>query len=368
MRLHTAQDSSGTADAAAIPAPACPRCGYDLSAATFGWSEACPLDGRCSECGLEFGWNEILRPNAMPRRWIEGARGFRETVIAILLLPFVSLAANWLFRKIRLGQEGRPRRLWLCLLLPILLIHGFGVVAVVASLFGAGSRTGPPLSEVGVLGRPGERTGFRQFANLAVALPQAALPFLDEIWLPFCDASGSAFRADPWTGTWRPPAPSPTYVGPAWALWDGPGFYRTTLSYRSRPVRILPALTILVPICSALTFAALPVSRKRAKVKAIHIVRCGAAAIAATTSLLPILAVLALVLERFWFLAYAVPVVTVPAAGLGFLVLWWHRAIRDYLRIPHSFAVAFAIVTVGVLGAPVAMIVLDSALRAIGVA
>jgi len=43
-----------------VPTCACPRCGYDLSGAVDSWTEQCPVEGVCSECGLGFGWKYIL--------------------------------------------------------------------------------------------------------------------------------------------------------------------------------------------------------------------------------------------------------------------------------------------------------------------
>src|SRR4051812_42242580 len=52
-----------------MPAPPmCPRCGYDLSGAIATWTETCPLNGLCTECGLTFEnrmvLNERLRRQA----------------------------------------------------------------------------------------------------------------------------------------------------------------------------------------------------------------------------------------------------------------------------------------------------------------
>ena len=71
-------------------APGCPRFGYHLSAPTLGWGESCPLGGRCSECGLEFGWRDVLGPDAMPWWWIEGARG---DAMSVTLSPVLVMAA-----------------------------------------------------------------------------------------------------------------------------------------------------------------------------------------------------------------------------------------------------------------------------------
>ena len=41
---------------------ACPRCGYDQAGAVGAWRESCPVEGRCSECGLEILWRDVFVP------------------------------------------------------------------------------------------------------------------------------------------------------------------------------------------------------------------------------------------------------------------------------------------------------------------
>ncbi len=40
----------------------CPRCGYDLRGNVAVWEErgVCPLEGKCSECGLDFEWRRVF--------------------------------------------------------------------------------------------------------------------------------------------------------------------------------------------------------------------------------------------------------------------------------------------------------------------
>ena len=47
----------------------CPRCGYSQRGIVASWRDACPLAGRCAECGLDFVWSELLRPNLHEPRW-----------------------------------------------------------------------------------------------------------------------------------------------------------------------------------------------------------------------------------------------------------------------------------------------------------
>lgn len=69
-------DSRGDANSKHIHI--CPRCGYDQQGEIARWEvaepAACPLQGRCSECGLELNWRLIFRPELeVPGWFIENA-------------------------------------------------------------------------------------------------------------------------------------------------------------------------------------------------------------------------------------------------------------------------------------------------------
>jgi hypothetical protein len=74
----------------------CPRCGYDLKGVVASWARSCPLAGRCSECGLELAWREVLGEGiALPRWYVECVPG-----------RFVRRwAGTWV-------REAMPGRLW----------------------------------------------------------------------------------------------------------------------------------------------------------------------------------------------------------------------------------------------------------------
>ena len=85
----------------------CPRCGYDVSGVVPTWTTACPLEGRCSECGLSFQWVDIYVPERLFPSWsIEHCR--RRRIRAF-------------FATLKLALQ--PRRLWsqMPLALPIKL-------------------------------------------------------------------------------------------------------------------------------------------------------------------------------------------------------------------------------------------------------
>ena len=125
--------------------PSCPRCGYDLSGVVESWKEACPLNGVCSECGLEFRWRELFRADELR------VRGFYEHATGVALASawrtWAWTLLPWMFwKKVRLEHPVRLRRmlLWLVvLLLPIQLFHGAHVVVARRAATIAGPAGGP---------------------------------------------------------------------------------------------------------------------------------------------------------------------------------------------------------------------------------
>lgn len=47
----------------------CPRCGYDQRGVVASWTSCCPLNGVCSECGLEYSWRLLLNPELSIPWW-----------------------------------------------------------------------------------------------------------------------------------------------------------------------------------------------------------------------------------------------------------------------------------------------------------
>ncbi|MEO0483382.1 MAG: hypothetical protein AAF138_07125 [Planctomycetota bacterium] len=79
----------------------CPRCGYDLSGETERWTDACPIEGTCSECGLSISWGELISENNRRLPWFyEHASGLS---IVALLATSLRLIRPWSFwRLVRL--------------------------------------------------------------------------------------------------------------------------------------------------------------------------------------------------------------------------------------------------------------------------
>ncbi len=103
----------------------CPRCGYDLRGAIDTWKEQCPLLGRCTECGLEVKWAEVLHPEKFEPQWcVEFARHGKRLLSSC---GKTFLRSFWPFRfwsMLKMSLDIRWGRLVIyltALLLPILL-------------------------------------------------------------------------------------------------------------------------------------------------------------------------------------------------------------------------------------------------------
>lgn len=115
----------------------CPRCGYDQAGMVATWGETCPLEGTCSECGLEYAWRDVFVPPVY-LGMVEHARGLRGWAVGGLRTflgewrprrfwtkmklehPLrVGLARVWLLCAVVVGVLGVPL-LWRCLRLPFL--------------------------------------------------------------------------------------------------------------------------------------------------------------------------------------------------------------------------------------------------------
>ncbi|MHC4990758.1 MAG: hypothetical protein ACYTGC_07230 [Planctomycetota bacterium] len=141
-------------------------------------------------------------------------------------------------------------------------------------------------------------------------------------------------------------------------VWSGPTTsprsYLLWLVLRHWPLALL---ALASQPCCGLAFAALPISRRRAKVRARHVARV---VVYAATLYLPV-AVMAVVAEA-WSYTWVTPtgrLMSVLAAGtfvalLPATFLWWLMAIWRYLRMEHPWLVAISVTIIGWL-APVSL-------------
>lgn len=119
----------GVGDGRAGEAPAvalrCPRCDYDVSGTPAAWTDRCPLEGRCTECGLTFGWAEMFDPIRAAPRWFFEA-SMRRHVRAMVWTAARTTLPWHFWDRIRITLPVRPARL-IAMLLCVLLVGWAGV-------------------------------------------------------------------------------------------------------------------------------------------------------------------------------------------------------------------------------------------------
>lgn len=301
----------------------CPRCGYDQAGEVQRWEAsepaACPLVGRCSECGLELEWRLVMRPELnVPRWFIEAAEVGRRRWAAVgtawrSMLP-------WMFwRKVRMEYPIALR----CALAVAMLVFGasYGLMLVVTQLT-------QPLN-----------FGVTRWNAILECLPVSGF------WLPFSGNEEWLFYT-PY---------SPSAAANSWKI--------TSID------QVLSATDLLVLLAAflmPLTFRLLPVTLRRCKVRKEHLVRI---ALYSTPWVLlwagPLMRVIAWALLKVnWMLGMRGPgidlyrisgmfdnrtaVIVVPVCAL-WLSLAWGFACSRYLKLPYAWAVALAMVIISTL-------------------
>lgn len=113
--------------------PECPRCGYDLSGSIAAWPEdRCPMQSRCSECGLDVAWAELLGRDAGAKVLFELARSHR--LQAWRRTSLLCLRPNQLWSAVKMHQAVSFSRLlaivftlvpllWIVIVLPLSINH-----------------------------------------------------------------------------------------------------------------------------------------------------------------------------------------------------------------------------------------------------
>ena len=396
----------------------CPRCGYDLRGAIATWTERCPLQGTCAECGLQFVWAEVLHPEKFLPLWcVEFVRPRRKFGRACCS-TFVRSFLPWRFWSVlKMSSPIRARRIALymfSLLLPWLLCY-VSIQSIAAVRMRSSVLQQIPQTQAATLQRlaqlqanpsprrihyrrqyfdrrqrlkslqqegltqeqptdpsyravrDAKQRNHRNFiesveaegleawiarmvqrdlqvlqadAQLQVTVSHSYLSAaLEAVCFPGRTASSGTitygFNATPY------PAPSAlhsdlrtSFIGRYSPAFDMYTFSKTLASLY---------LALWVWLLFPLTFLLLPVSRRKAKVRWAHLFR-----ITAYAAFIPSAAITAVLVAVS--LGYALDNLQGTAIGwahlisrvvmIPMLIIWWASAIKRYLRIPHSWAVA----------------------------
>lgn len=202
-----------------VEVPSCPRCGYDLTGIVDSWEETCPIEGVCSECGLAIQWQNVLREDRQRLPWFfEHTPRRRLGYVRAWKTWFRTLLPGSFWKVVGLHHTTSVVRMVFWLLVLIVPLHAVGAGAADLSY------------------------------ELRIAAPGAR--FINSIHLE---------RASHHMSFWTEPLVHPG------------AFSDFTFGYSRRPffVRPIVAIVFVIPIVLFL----LPVTRKRAKVRVVHLVR-----------------------------------------------------------------------------------------------
>lgn len=307
---------------------ACPRCGYDLRGVVATWRNTCPLEGVCTECGLDFRWTELLNRGLVAPDWhVETPlrhRRFPRRVLGTLWRSIARPLLHW--RSLRMSHPIRPAAI-IGYLLGLIVVAYVGVAITTALMVER---------ELAV-------SGAMAFDRLRVPLFALIHPM---------NSSRIDYAIDP--------------LGPIpWAA--GPTACRPPLGWFTAAAQAIGLAALFLAAwyaATALVFLALPVTRRRCKVRMEHVWRIAALGIGVWTPWLVVLGGFAMLLhyERVvggWArtsLGSVADVVVVLLFATGALTtvatpLWWSLAVRCYLRMEHAFWVGLLTCIAGLLGA-----------------
>lgn len=174
----------------------CPRCGYDVTGTMSLWTESCPLEGRCTECGYEYQWAEVLGSmRRVPAWFFETAQ--RRLIRSAISTSVRTLAPWWFWRKVPLHAPCSSLRLFVLMAAWLAIAYTMGIVAIsLESPYGWGMLTslfvrhgtGPPAVATQPLGQSAQLflQVFRDGAHWPLGLGVTNLPRRSEVaieWL-----------------------------------------------------------------------------------------------------------------------------------------------------------------------------------------
>jgi len=346
---------------------ACPRCGYGLRGIVESWSDACPLTGVCSECGLKIKWKELLNPRrAVPRWSVEYAQWWGIPIAAIKTLLVMFFRPRKFWCDLKMIHEPRWGRIPACVFLTLAVLYLAFAVHVGFAIHHA-------------------------YKVATIVLPPMTIrdPFVMGLYAAMNPFSTYSATVPSGTGT---RGTSPTAREYAWGTWNSPS--PRTYAFKCQPIRILrniwaavrnkqfanpwnlddwessnPLATpwyldvwvskrtsvllahcVMIAFLSPVVFLVLPRSLRRAKVRYRHLVRIGLYSL--FFFVIPILLIMHHQIMGNWttlrsdalnsFIAFFLPVIC--------LVIWWSLAAKHYLKLPHAWGVGVSMVVLAYAG------------------
>ena len=302
----------------------CPRCGYDLRGVIPTWTQQCPLEGTCTECGLRFRWPEVLQPEKFEPRWCVEYAPSRLGAIKGAVRTLLRSFWPWRFwSSLKMSHAVRPRRLILYLLFLVLL----PVAPYAAEQTTVAARL---------------RYFIGQHPSVTTVNHSYFAAILEAVFRPTSSLSNGTISSPVGSG----PYPPPNRLHDAFeTLAAGPGTWPSTNAFVQsiRPVLLIWSVAAIHYILLPAGLILFPVSRRRAKVRWVHVAR-----VTAYSFFLPILFAstffaCGMVGYVFDYWRDSAPVAALwinLSLPIPLLIVWWAVAIKRYLRMPHSLVVA----------------------------
>jgi hypothetical protein len=347
---------------------ACPRCGYDQRGVVATWTEQCPLEGTCAECGLSFPWCEVMYPEKFEPRWCVEYEPIWWRVPRAAARTFVKSFWPWGFwRRMKMSHPIRlPRMFAYVVLLQMPFLLGYVVEQGVAAIIMRAkidrdmrARQAAAMADVAraqkilaandlgpEYGNIDEATKTRILEQIKANLPwsQAIANSPASVNISYSVAAAEAILQPLATrsqGTVTEQGVTSPYEPPCRVHYAVLQWYWGIDNLKESAWESIYWLGIFVLVCAGMpiSFVLLPVSMRHAKVRWTHILR-----ISMYSTFIPI-AVL-------WVMAgsFALGLLTRSTGdgwgrlmslsttwGIALMILaWWWAAIRCYLRIPHA--------------------------------
>ncbi len=344
--------------------PECPRCGYDLRGTTESWQDTCPLQGTCTECGLTIHWAEVLVPAKFEPPWcVEFVQPLRRFGWASVRTAARSGRPFRYWGTLKMSMPLHPRRLaaYVAILLLPVLAGGVVVQTVAAVRMRYDlqqelvrqrvmvrqntARLQAQLDNLGLTGARRTRVQQRliQF-QLAAATPLVidrsyAAAIAEAVFFPW--RSSSTGTQSMWAGRITG-YPAPRYLHATLLRQSGnsPNLSGVhNLSYTIAGV----ALAFWVALTMPLAFVLLPISRRRAKVRWVHLARVACYGMVLPSAVVTVMLACVALGYAANGLQPAMHSVAHSLGRYGLMILtigWWVAAIRRYLQIPHGWAVS----------------------------
>ena len=91
----------------------CPRCGYDQRGVMETWTDSCPLQGTCSECGLRWRWASLFDPRASIPSWnVESNISWRGISTRSLKTALMMLQPWRFWSDLQMVHPFQPRKIF----------------------------------------------------------------------------------------------------------------------------------------------------------------------------------------------------------------------------------------------------------------